>query len=61
MTKPSDPVTIDFSASIVYGLYYIPFIGKEVPSPYPFAEKFYTLHRKSLRCQIYEDRSNTYF
>ena len=51
-----DPLTIDLSKSIGYQLYYIPRIWNDSSAEYPYAEKFYSLHRRSIRCQIYEKR-----
>jgi len=52
--KAPDPVTIDLSNSLGYQLYCLPRIWNDSSLDYPYAEKFYVLHRCSLRCQIYE-------
>jgi len=54
--KHPDPLTIDLSKSLGYSLFSMPRIGGSNSSEYPFAEKFYSLHRRSIRCQIYEKR-----
>lgn len=56
MANTSNPLTIDFSKSLGFGLYYLPLIWDYSFSHYPFAEKFYTLHETSLFCCIDEPR-----
>lgn len=54
--KAKDPITVDFSSSIGYSLYYLPFVG--TPSEEALlGEKFYALHRESLRCKLYGQRN----
>jgi hypothetical protein len=55
--RAPDPLTIDLSNSLGYQLYGLPSIWKQSSSDYPYAEKFYVLHLRSLRCQIYEYKS----
>lgn len=56
--KIPDPITIDISNSLGYQLYCLPRIWNRSSSDYPYAERFYTLHRRSIRCQIYEKKIN---
>jgi hypothetical protein len=56
ITKTPDPITIDLSKSVGYQLYCLPRIWHHASDSYPYAETFYALHRRSIRCPIYERR-----
>lgn len=51
--KQPDPLTIDLSKSLGYQLYCSPRIWNDSSAQYPYGERFYALHLRSLRCQMY--------
>ncbi len=56
--KKIDPIIFDLSKSLGFSLYCLPLVWDRFFCQYPFAEKFYALHKNSIRCQIYETNRN---